>query len=162
MKKDRKEQALLHLDIVLSYTALQCFGRVSPSLCQCQTSSPDCQTQTQIIPVYQLFFFHFFFLSQSASLWFSFFSSGFSYMIHMCIHIIEFLSPIKSNGSLVFEICHLCLYDIVCMCAHVHISTVLLLGCVIAEILLNIFIGCINGRLVHLSVHRKWKRLTFF
>ena len=34
-------------------------------------------------------------------------------------------------------------------------DTVFLLGCRTAEIPLNIFIGCINGRQVHLSVRKK-------
>ena len=41
-------------------------------------------------------------------------------------------------------------------------TPVLLLGCGIAEIPLNIFIGRINGRPACLSVRRKWERPTFF
>ena len=40
--------------------------------------------------------------------------------------------------------------------------TVLLLGCTIVEIVLIIFISCINGRLAHPSVHRKWERPAFY
>ena len=39
--------------------------------------------------------------------------------------------------------------------------TMLLLGCEIAKILLNIFIGCINGRLACLSVYRKPDQAAF-
>ena len=44
----------------------------------------------------------------------------------------------------------------------VGLMSVLLLGSRIAEILLNIFIGCINGRLARPSVCRKLQGLTFF
>ena len=40
--------------------------------------------------------------------------------------------------------------------------SVLLLGCGIAEISLNIFISHINWRLAHLSVCRKWEQAAFF
>ena len=41
-------------------------------------------------------------------------------------------------------------------------SAVLRLGCRIAEITLNVFIGCINGRLACPYICRKWEKPTFF
>ena len=35
-------------------------------------------------------------------------------------------------------------------------------GCGIAEIPLNVFISCVNGRLVRLSFGRKWEQASFF
>ena len=43
-----------------------------------------------------------------------------------------------------------------------RLCAVLRLGCIIAEIPLNIFIGHINGRLMCLSVNRKWELALFF
>ena len=40
--------------------------------------------------------------------------------------------------------------------------SVMLLGCDIAEIPLNIFIGCMNGRLARPSVCRRWERAVVF
>ena len=47
------------------------------------------------------------------------------------------------------------------LCHHTCMS-VMLLGCRIAEILLNIFISYINGRLARPPVHRKWEQAFFF
>ena len=52
-----------------------------------------------------------------------------------------------------------CLHDLL---LHAYTHAVLLLGCGIAEVPLNIFIGCINGRLSCLSICRKWEWPAFF